>query len=408
MRDYAVAARSRTTIGLADAAGPGAFGAVFQSTTAGLRHLTSRDRSTGAPTSKAARRRRPSSSLSGGWYFAEGSRGGELFDNFFLLFNPHPTPIRCDVPVRPRRRRQRGQGLRDSGAAAADAQRQCHPGARGPGLQHDRRDERADDRRARDVLAADRQRQAGVDWRDGECRSDAVRRRAGCSPRAPPRLASTRSTCCLNPNAFPITVRGSVHARGRHAGRTRITTCSPPSAAHGVPEPGARQRRRRVGDVHERRRLLHRRTIDLLGRRPRRGLERHGHNTTLPTNGISPKAPRAPSSTPFCCWATSTFQPSTVWITLYVEGFGPLHGVTAAADRAGAWSRMTIHMNTFLAQVEASEGLPPGTLQGKSFAFKVTVVAGEPDLRRRGHLLAARRLATTGAAAAPRSASRDS
>ena len=23
------------------------------------------------------------------WMFAEGSRGGELFDNFFLLFNPH-------------------------------------------------------------------------------------------------------------------------------------------------------------------------------------------------------------------------------------------------------------------------------------------------------------------------------
>jgi hypothetical protein len=33
-------------------------------------------------------------------------------------------------------------------------------------------------------------------------------------------------------------------------------------------------------------------------------------------------------------------------------------------------------MNTFLGEVEASEGLPPGTLRGKSFSFKVNVVEG--------------------------------
>ncbi len=71
------------------------------------------------------------------------------------------------------------------------------------------------------------------------------------------------------------------------------------------------------------------------------------------------------------------FQPSTVWITLYVEGSGR-YTVSQLPQTVPAVGRLTIHMNTFLAQVEASEGLPPGTLQGKSFSFKVTVVAGSP------------------------------
>ena len=67
----------------------------------------------------------------------------------------------------------------------------------------------------------------------------------------------------------------------------------------------------------------------------------------------------------------------TVWITLYVEGSGR-YTVSQLPQTVPAVGRLTIHMNTFLAQVEASEGLPPGTLQGKSFSFKVTVVAGSP------------------------------
>ena len=35
--------------------------------------------------------------LATSWYFAEGSRGGELFDNFFLIFNPLPTATTVEV-----------------------------------------------------------------------------------------------------------------------------------------------------------------------------------------------------------------------------------------------------------------------------------------------------------------------
>ena len=74
----------------------GAFGAIFQSTTPGNDIFVARsiywgpnfEGSTGVSAVK---------DLSTSWYFAEGSRGGELFDNFFLVFNPLPTPTTVDV-----------------------------------------------------------------------------------------------------------------------------------------------------------------------------------------------------------------------------------------------------------------------------------------------------------------------
>ena len=74
----------------------GAFGAIFQSTTPGHDIFVARsiywgpnfEGSTGVSAVK---------DLSTSWYFAEGSRGGELFDNFFLVFNPLPTPTTVDV-----------------------------------------------------------------------------------------------------------------------------------------------------------------------------------------------------------------------------------------------------------------------------------------------------------------------
>ena len=94
-REFPVAARSRTTISLASVAN-GAFGAIFQSTTPGNDIFVARsiywgnnfEGSTGVSAVK---------DLSTTWYFAEGSRGGELFDNFFLVFNPLPDPTTVDV-----------------------------------------------------------------------------------------------------------------------------------------------------------------------------------------------------------------------------------------------------------------------------------------------------------------------
>ena len=104
-QEFTIAARSRVTISLSGAAGNGAFGSIFQSTTPGRDIFVARsiywgpnfEGSTGVSATK---------SLATSWFFAEGSRGGELFDNFFLIFNPLPTRDhrRRDVPdLRPAR-----------------------------------------------------------------------------------------------------------------------------------------------------------------------------------------------------------------------------------------------------------------------------------------------------------------
>ena len=73
------------------------FAAVFQSTTPGRDIFVARsiywgnnfEGSTGVSAIKG---------LATSWFFAEGLRGGELFDNFFLVFNPLPAPTTVDVP----------------------------------------------------------------------------------------------------------------------------------------------------------------------------------------------------------------------------------------------------------------------------------------------------------------------
>jgi hypothetical protein len=70
--------------------GGGSFGTVFQSLTPGADIDVERsiywgpnlEGSTGATATKA---------LSTVWYFAEGSRGGEMFSNYYMLFNPTQT-----------------------------------------------------------------------------------------------------------------------------------------------------------------------------------------------------------------------------------------------------------------------------------------------------------------------------
>jgi hypothetical protein len=90
-KNYTVPAGSRFTIDLRAEVGAGSFATVFQSRTPGADVFVERsmywgnnfEGSTGATAVK---------SLSGTWAFAEGSRGGEYFRNYFLLFNPLQTP----------------------------------------------------------------------------------------------------------------------------------------------------------------------------------------------------------------------------------------------------------------------------------------------------------------------------
>ena len=91
-----MAARSRTTISLASVAN-GAFGAIFQSTTPGRDIYVARSIYWGSNFEGSTGVSAVKGTISTTWYFAEGSRGGELFDNFFLVFNPLPDPTTVDV-----------------------------------------------------------------------------------------------------------------------------------------------------------------------------------------------------------------------------------------------------------------------------------------------------------------------
>jgi hypothetical protein len=68
-----------------------------------------------------------------------------------------------------------------------------------------------------------------------------------------------------------------------------------------------------------------------------------------------------------------------VWLTLFVEGVGRFT-LSNLPQTVPAGKRLTIYMNELLSQVEAAESpaLTPGTLKGKSFATKVSVVSGDP------------------------------
>jgi hypothetical protein len=91
VKQFTVPRASRTTVSLQEQVGAGSFGSVFQSLTPGADIDVERsmywgpnlEGSTGATASKT---------LSQTWYFAEGSRGGELFNNYFMLYNPRQTP----------------------------------------------------------------------------------------------------------------------------------------------------------------------------------------------------------------------------------------------------------------------------------------------------------------------------
>jgi hypothetical protein len=86
-KERTVAPNTRETIRLRDAVGLGSYGAVFQSTTPGKQIYVERSVYFGTDwegsTSEVA-----TGTAHTTWHFAEGSRRGEVFANFFLLFNP--------------------------------------------------------------------------------------------------------------------------------------------------------------------------------------------------------------------------------------------------------------------------------------------------------------------------------
>ena len=92
-------ARSRLTLNLGAEMGQGAYGAVFQSLTPGSDISVERSMYFG-PNLEVSTGERGSRLATSQWIFAEGSRGGELFDNFFLIFNPNASAAGIDVYFR--------------------------------------------------------------------------------------------------------------------------------------------------------------------------------------------------------------------------------------------------------------------------------------------------------------------
>jgi hypothetical protein len=96
VKDFSVAAHSRSTPELQTIAGDGAYGSVFQSLTPGADIFVERSIYWG-PAWEGSTGEVATKNLSSTWYFAEGSRGGEVYSNFFLLYNPTQTPVNATI-----------------------------------------------------------------------------------------------------------------------------------------------------------------------------------------------------------------------------------------------------------------------------------------------------------------------
>lgn len=90
--DFGIKARSRRTYWLPDGMPPGAYGAVFQSKMAGRQIYVERSMYWG-PNFEGSHTEAGANQTRSTWYFAEGSRKGEFFKNYILLFNPTQSPV---------------------------------------------------------------------------------------------------------------------------------------------------------------------------------------------------------------------------------------------------------------------------------------------------------------------------
>jgi hypothetical protein len=69
---------------------------------------------------------------------------------------------------------------------------------------------------------------------------------------------------------------------------------------------------------------------------------------------------------------------STVDISLQIEGFGQITLPPSMRKVVPHWGRLTLYMPTILREMEIAEGMPPGSLANKSFATTVRVFSGPP------------------------------
>jgi hypothetical protein len=372
---FTVAARSRFTLPLVGAAGNGSFGAIFQSLTPGKDIFVDRsiywgpnfEGSTGVSATK---------DLARTWYFAEGSRGGELFDNFFLIFNPLAIPTSVDVTFLT----AEGQVITKTYQVPAQKRLTLYANAI-PELA-------GKDFSTTIVGQAEVVAERAMYWRlIGGTDPAWVGGTASLGATAPQTswvfaegaAASHFESfyLLLNPNETPITVTA----------RFLLETGSPVTKDYVV---APRSRRTiymngALGSVGGAAATFTSSTLPFLAERSIYwGLGRvEGTNVVgAPATATEWHFPEGSSGGQFDTYlllANPGTTDSTVWLTLFVEGVGRFT-LSNLPQTVPAGKRLTIYMNDFLSQVEANESpaLPPGTLKGKSFATKVLVVAGDP------------------------------
>jgi hypothetical protein len=373
-RAFAVAARSRTTISLAGVAN-GAYGAIFQSTTPGRDIYVARsiywgpnfEGSTGVSAVKG---------LSTSWYFAEGSRGGELFDNFFLIFNPLSTPATVNVNFLT----ASGQVITKQYTVAAQKRLTLYANA----IPELAGKDFSTTITATGGVVAERAmywRLIGSpdpSWVGGAASVGAIAPRTSWVFAEGAAATNFESFyLVLNPNLAPITVTA----------RFMPETGMPTVKTFTVP-PQTRSTIYLNGELGNIGGVASTFTSDSLPFLAERSIY-WGPGRVEGTNVIGastaanewhfPEGASGGAFDTYLLLANPGTNDATVRLTLFVEGVGRFTATQPEllkTVRAG--SRRTIYMNDFLTALETAEGRPVGSLRGKSFSMKVNVVSGDP------------------------------
>jgi hypothetical protein len=371
-KDYVVPARNRFTIGLGDAVGRGAFATVFQSRTPGADIFVSRSMYWG-PNFEGSTGAEATKTLATRWYFAEGSRGGELFQNFFLVFNPLQQPTTATFTFR----RADGVNLAKSYTVPAQGRLTLYANDIPELAGHDF----STTLTTASAVVAERAMywhllsSADPTWVGGTAS-------LGATTLAPVWMFAEGAAApgfetfylLQNPNPYPILVRGTF---GLETGGTFQQTYEVPAYARSTVYLNAVAGQ--VGGVAV---SFFSPDLFMAERSIYWGAGRvEGTNVVGSIRWADewhfPEGVTSGQFDTFLLLGGFSQQPSTVWITLYVEGIGRFT-VSQLPIGVPGFGRRTIYMNNFLGQVEAVEGLAPGTLRGRAFSYKVNVIDGGP------------------------------
>jgi hypothetical protein len=363
--DFWVAAGSRLTLSLRDLVGPGTFGAVFQSLSPGFDIFVSRSMYFG-PNFKVSTMAEGTKLLVPSWVFAEGSRGGEFFANFYLLYNPTQTPIsvtaayyRADgqvinrsYPVGPQQRYTIFANAVPE-LAGTDFSVQFVESSQKP-------------------FVAERAMYWGNPWVGGTATLGAP----AWSPTwffAEGAAAHLFETFYLvfNPHPFPVGV--NVYLAPEFQSPSLRSFTVPPTSRFTM------YLNQEVGNIGGVAAYFAANAPILIERSIYWGASR-----VEGTNVIGAPVPAADWHLPegtasgqfdnFLLLFNTNPYPIALDITVFVEGVGAFTPSAAHRTTVGPWARKTVYMNDFLRRLEQTEGLPAGLLAGKPFSTRVKVV----------------------------------